>query len=84
MTQARWFSRFAKWASRQTGRPLSFTIAVVVIIISGIMMMYSRGDQAVFGKAKKMLLWAVAGLAVILIGEGFTKLIESIINLKNR
>lgn len=32
MTQVRWFSRFAKWASRQTGRPLSFTIAVAVIV----------------------------------------------------
>jgi low affinity Fe/Cu permease len=32
MTQAIWFSRFAKWASRFTGRPLSFTIAVAVIL----------------------------------------------------
>jgi low affinity Fe/Cu permease len=32
MNQAIWFSRFAKWASRFTGRPLSFTIAVAVIL----------------------------------------------------
>jgi low affinity Fe/Cu permease len=32
MNQTAWFSRFAKWASRFTGRPLSFTIAVAVIL----------------------------------------------------
>jgi low affinity Fe/Cu permease len=28
-----WFSRFAKWTARATGRPGTFTLAVVVIII---------------------------------------------------
>ena len=63
---------------------LALPIAVIVIVISGIMMMASRGDLGQFTKAKKMLWWAMVGLAVILIGEGFLYLIESIINLKNR
>ena len=63
---------------------LALPIAVIVIVISGIMMMASRGDPGQFTKAKKMLWWAMVGLAVILIGEGFLYLIESIINLKNR
>ncbi len=63
---------------------LAIPIAVMVIVISGIWMMASGGDPGKFGQARKMLVWAVIGLAVILIGEGFLKLIESIINLKNR
>ena len=63
---------------------LALPIAVMVIVISGIMMMASGSKPDWFTKGKKMLLWAVIGLAVILIGEGFLKLIESIINLKNR
>lgn len=63
---------------------LALPIAVIVIVISGIIMMAARGDPARFTRGKKMLLWAVVGLAVILIGDGFLYLIESIINLKNR
>ena len=32
MNQTIWFSHFSKWASRFTGRPLSFTIAVAVVL----------------------------------------------------
>ncbi len=28
-----WFTRFAKWAARATGRPITFVIAVAVILI---------------------------------------------------
>src|SRR5881396_2376144 len=28
-----WFTRFAKWTARATGRPLTFTLAVLVIAI---------------------------------------------------
>src|SRR5438067_1523871 len=31
-----WFTRFAKWTARASGRPLTFTIAVVVIAVWGI------------------------------------------------
>jgi low affinity Fe/Cu permease len=33
VSQSGWFSRFAKRASRFTGRPQSFTLAVVVILV---------------------------------------------------
>jgi len=63
---------------------LALPIAVIMIVVSGIMMMASGSKPDWFTKGKKMLLWAVIGLAVVLIGEGFLYLIESIINLKNR
>lgn len=63
---------------------LAIPMAAVVIVISGVWMMAASGDPGKFGQAKKMLLWTVIGLVVVLIGEGFLKLIESIINLKNR
>jgi low affinity Fe/Cu permease len=27
-----WYSRFAKWAARKSGRPMTFTIAVAIIL----------------------------------------------------
>src|SRR5262245_55124507 len=30
-----WFSRFAKWTARYTGRPIAFTIAVATIVVWG-------------------------------------------------
>ena len=65
-------------------RIIVLPITVIIIIISGLMMMFAGKDPGKFQTGKKMLTWAVVGLAVILIGEGFTKLIESIIELKNR
>lgn len=60
---------------------LSIPIAVMVILYSGIRMMTAGGDAKKFQNSRKVLLWAVVGLAVIFIGEGFIALIESILDL---
>ncbi len=60
---------------------LAIPIAVIMILFAGITMMGSQGDPEKFGQGRKILLWAVIGLAVIFIGEGFIALIESILNL---
>jgi len=62
---------------------LSIPIAVIIIIYAGIVMAGSGGNPEKFGHGKKILLWAVIGLAVIFIGRGFIALIESVLNLKN-
>jgi len=52
-----------------------------MIILAGIMFLISRGEPNKIQTAKKILLYAVIGLAVILIGKGFVDLINSIIEL---
>lgn len=42
-------------------------IAVVVIVIAGIRMVVSSGDEGAVDTAKKTILWAVIGLIVILL-----------------
>lgn len=61
---------------------LSIPIAVMIIIYAGILILASGGDPNKVTKGRKTLLWAVVGLAVIFIGEGFVALIRSIIELK--
>ncbi len=60
---------------------LAIPTAVIMIVFAGITMMGSQGDPEKFSQGKKILLWAVVGLAVIFIGEGFIALIRSILNL---
>ena len=60
---------------------LSIPIVVVMIVYSGVMFLTSRGDTTKITKARQILLYAVVGFAIILIGKGFITLIESILNL---
>ena len=58
MIQAVWFSRFAKWASRFTGRPLSFTLAVAVILawlLTGPIFQYSDTWQLIINTATTII-----------------------------
>ena len=60
---------------------LSIPVVVVMIVYSGVMFLTSRGESARIIQAKQILLYAVVGFAIILIGKGFITLIESILNL---
>lgn len=60
---------------------IAIPIAVIVIIYAGILFLTSQGKPEQINKAKTVLLYAVIGLAVILIGQGFFTLIKSILDL---
>lgn len=60
---------------------LGIPMAVIVIIFAGAMMMLSQGNPEVIKRSRKMLTYAMIGLAVLLIGRGFFTLIKSIIEL---
>ena len=62
---------------------LAFPVAVVMIIYAGALLMLSQGNTKLIERGRKMLLYAVIGLAVILIGRGFFTLIRSILDLGN-
>lgn len=62
---------------------LAIPIAVIVIIYAGILMLTAGGNPGKFQKGAKALWYAVLGLAIVFIGEGFVTLIESILSLRN-
>lgn len=50
-------------------------IAVIVIIVAGIMYAISVGDQSKITRAKTMIIYAVAGLAIILSAFAITNFV---------
>ena len=60
---------------------IAIPIMVAMIVYAGIIFLISRGDTAKVSQAKKVLLYAVVGFTIIMIGKGFITLIESILNL---
>ena len=60
---------------------IAIPIAVIVIIYAGILFLTSGGDKEKVTTARKALWYAVIGLAIILIGQGFFTLIKSILDL---
>lgn len=56
-------------------------IVVIMIIIAGLLFLFSRGDPNKVQTAKRLLLYAIIGLAIILIGHGFVVLLENILAL---
>ncbi|MDP3954640.1 MAG: hypothetical protein Q8Q06_04500 [bacterium] len=63
---------------------ISIPIGVGVIIYAGILMLTAGGNVARFAQGKKALLYAVIGLAVIFIGNGFIDLVKSILDLRSQ
>jgi len=53
-------------------------VATIVIIIAGIRMVISQGDEGGVEKAKKTILWAIIGLVLILIAGGIVQVIANI------
>ena len=53
-------------------------VAVIVIVIAGIRLIISSGDDSAVEKAKKTILYAVIGLIVILLANGIVMLVANI------
>jgi len=63
---------------------LAIPVAVVAIIYGGGLLMLSQGNPKMIERGRKVLLYAVIGLVIIFIGQGFFTLIKSILDLGNR
>ena len=58
---------------------LAIALVTILIIYAGIRFLLSRGNTGEVEQAKKMLWYALVGLAIVLIGKGFISLIASIL-----
>lgn len=56
-------------------------IVVIMIITAGLLFLFARDDSNKVQTAKKLLTYAIIGLAIILIGRGFIELLRTILAL---
>ena len=56
-------------------------IVVIMIILAGLLFLIGRGEPSKVQTAKKILLYAIIGLVIVLIGSGFIALLKSIFAL---
>ncbi len=54
-------------------------LSVVVILYAAALFMFSAGDVEKVKKAKRALLWAVVGLAIVLTGKGLISIIQDVL-----
>lgn len=65
------------------GTVLSFMalVAVIVIVIAGIRLVVSQGEEQEKDKAKKTIFYAIIGLVVILLAQAIVGFIADLVNL---
>ena len=61
---------------------IGIPIAVLMIILAGVEFLIAGGSTEMVTRARKTLLYAIIGLAIILIGKGFLSLINDILSLQ--
>jgi hypothetical protein len=70
-------NRIAKWIFT-----IAIPLATVMFLIGGFQFLISAGNEDKVTQAKKTMLWAAVGLAICIIGAGFTSLIENLLEVK--
>ena len=63
-------------------RNLSLVVTPIVIILAGYYFVTSMGDPAKITQAKKMVLYAMIGLGIILMSEAIILLIKEVIGVQ--
>ena len=58
---------------------IAIVLAVILTIYIGILFFTAGGDDAQVGKAKKMMIWLIVGIAILLIGRGIITLVENLL-----
>ena len=57
---------------------ISFPIAAIMIIVSGFYFITAMGDPVKVSTARKIVLWTLIGLLVIISAKGLIKLLKSV------
>jgi len=61
---------------------IAIPLATLMFLIGGFMFMTSGGNEQRVTQAKKTMLWSAVGLAICLIGAGFTSIIRELLGAK--
>lgn len=65
----------------ETLTKIAGTIAVIMLILTGFLMMFSQGNQNTLEKAKQMFLYEILGMVAILLSYLMVTLVQSIFTL---
>ena len=65
----------------ETLTKIAGTIAVIMLILTGFVMIFSQGNQNMLEKAKQMFLYSVLGIIIILLSYVMVTLVQSIFTL---
>ena len=60
---------------------IAIALAVIITIYVGILFFTAGGDDQQVGKAKKMMIWLIIGIAILLIGRGIITLVENVLTM---
>lgn len=58
---------------------IAIPLSVLMFLIGGFMFLVSGGNEQRVTQAKKLMIWSAVGLAICLIGSGFTSMIRQLI-----
>ena len=58
---------------------IAIPLATLMFLIGGFMFLVSGGNEQKVTQAKKTMIWAAVGLAICLIGAGFTSIIRQLL-----
>ena len=58
---------------------IAIALATVMFLIGGFQFLVSAGNEEKVTKARKTMFWSAVGLAICLIGSGFTSLIRQLL-----
>lgn len=61
---------------------IGMTLAPVILIIAGFLYVTSAGDPKKVETAKRMILYALIGLVILLLAKGFVVVLKSIIGVR--
>lgn len=61
-------------------RNIALLVAVFMILYAGLLFMSAGGNETKISNAKKTLIYALVGLTIVIIGEGFIILLQNILN----
>jgi len=61
---------------------IAIPLATLMFLIGGFMFMISGGNEQKVTQAKRTMLWSAVGLAICLIGAGFTSIIKELLGVK--
>ena len=58
---------------------IAIPLATLMFLIGGFMFMVSGGNEQKVAQAKRLMIWSAVGLAVCLVGSGFTSIIKQLL-----
>ena len=62
---------------------LAGLLAVLFVVVGGVMFTTAGGSENQVGTAKKMITYAAVGLAVVLVAQGITSIVRSLVSISS-